>query len=176
MALPANWQPRETTLRLNSVADKVLFWGILAATVSAGLALWDSKVIWPTADLSGLRDFLARSAPYALCLVLLRFPNVRARAFGAGLACLTAVLRAIHVGYWLVFLSMIDLFVGGLYSPAFMGLTFLVMLSLAGNLLVFGVAVYQSRFHPGASWFFGLGVMLAAACIPFSCHGPKFPP
>jgi hypothetical protein len=71
---------------------------------------------------------------------------------------------------------MIDLFVGALYSPAFMGLTFLVMLSLAGNLLVFGVAVYQSRFHPGAPWFFGLGVMLAVACIPFSCHGPKFPP
>jgi len=28
VALPANWEPRETTLRLNSLADKVLFWGI----------------------------------------------------------------------------------------------------------------------------------------------------
>ena len=176
MALPANWQPRETTLRLNSVADKVLFWGILGATVSAGLALWDSKAIWPTSDLSGLRDFLARSATYIPCLVLLRLPNVRARAFGAGLACLTAVVRAIHVGYWLVFLSMIDIFVGGLYSPTIMGLTFLVMLSLASNLLVFCVAVYQCRFHSEASRFFGLGVLLAVACIPLSCHGPNFPP
>jgi len=65
MALPANWQPRETTLRLNSVADKVLFWGILAATASAGLALWDSKVIWPTSDLSGL-EISWPAAPHTL--------------------------------------------------------------------------------------------------------------
>jgi hypothetical protein len=155
----------------------VLFWGILGATVSVGLALWESKVIWPTSlELSGLRDFLARSAPYVLCLVLLRFPNVRARAFGAGLACLTSALRAVHVAYWLVFLSVIDIFVGGLYSPALLGLTFLVMLSLASNLLVFGVAVYQCRLHSGTSRFFGLGVLLAVMCIPLSCHGPKFLP
>jgi hypothetical protein len=176
MALPANWEPRETTPRLNSVADKVLFWGILGATVSAGLAIWDAKVIWPTSDLSRLRDFLARSAAYFLCLVLLRTPKVGARAFGAGLACLTAVLRAIHLGYWFVFLFMILIFVGGLYSPAILGLGFLVLFSLASNLLVFGVAVYQSRFHSSASRFFGLGVLLAAMFIPLSCHGPKFPP
>jgi hypothetical protein len=155
----------------------VLFWGILGATVSGGLAVWDAKVLWPTSDLiSGLRDFLAHSAAYFLCLVLLRFPKVGARAFGTGLACLTAVLRAIHLGYWFVFLFMILIFVGGLYSPAFLGLTFLVVFSLASNLLVFGVAVYQSRFHSGASRFFGLGVLLAVMCIPLSCHGPKFPP
>jgi hypothetical protein len=177
VALPANWEPRETTLRLNSVADKVLFWGILSATVSAGLALWSTKVIWPTSlELSGLGDFLARSAPYILCLVLLRFPNVRARAFGAGLAGLTSALRAVQVAYWSVFLFMIDIFVGGLYSPAILGLSFLVLFSLASNLLVFGVAVYQCRFHSGTSRFFGLGVMLAVMCIPLSCHGPKFPP
>jgi len=158
------------------VADKVLFWGILGATVSAGLALWSTKVLWPTSELSGLGDFLARSAPYTLCLVLLRFPNVRARAFGAGLACLTSALRAVHVAYWSVFLFMMLIFLGGLYSPAFLGLSFLVLFSLASNLLVFGVAVYQSRFHSGASRFFGLGVMLAVVCIPFSCHGPNFPP
>jgi len=55
-------------------------------------------------------------------------------------------------------------FLGDLYSPAILGLTFLVVFSLASNLLVFGVAVYQSRFHSGASRFFGLGVMLAIAC------------
>lgn len=176
MGLPANWEPRETTLRLNSGADKVLFWGILGATVSAGLALWDSKVLWPTSDLSGLRDFLARSAAYVLCLVLLRPPNVRARAFGAGLACLTAALRAIHLGFWLVPLFLILFFVGGLYSPAILGLSLLVMFSLASNLLVFGVAVYQGRSYSSASRFFGLGVLLAVMCIPLSCHGPKFPP
>jgi ABC-type xylose transport system permease subunit len=176
VALPANWGPRETTLRLNSVADKVLFWGILGATVSAGLALWDAKSIWPTSDLSGLRDFLARSAPYVLCLVLLRYPHVRARAFGAGLACLTAVLRAIHVGYWLVFLSMVVIFAGGLYSPVLVGLTLLVVFSLASNLLVFGVAVYQSGSYSSATRFFAIGVLLAAMCIPLSCHGPNFPP
>ena len=136
MDLPANWEPRGKTVRPNSVANKVLFWGILGATVSAGLALWRTKVLWPTSDLSGLGDFLARSAPYFLCLVLLRFPNVRARAFGAGLACLTAVLRAVHLGYWSVFLFMILIFVGGLYSPEIVGLTFLIMFSLASNLLV----------------------------------------
>jgi hypothetical protein len=144
------------------VADKVLFWGILSATVSAGLALWSTKVIWPTSlELSGLGDFFARSAPYILCLVLLRFPNVRARAFGAGLAGLTSALRAVQVAYWSVFLFMIDIFVGGLYSPAILGLSFLVLFSLASNLLVFGVAVYQCRFHSGTSRFFGLGVLLA---------------
>ena len=176
MGLPANWEPREKTVQLNSVADKVLFWGILGATVSAGLALWDSKAIWPTSDLSELRDFLARSAAYVLCLVLLRWPNVRARGFGAGLACLTAVLRAIHLGYWLVFWSMMIIFAGGLYSPTLLGLTFLIVFSLASNLLVFCVAVYQSGSHSGASRFFGLGVLLAVVFIPLSCHGPKFPP
>jgi hypothetical protein len=176
VALPANWEPRETTLRLNSVADKVLFWGILSATVSAGLALWRTKVIWPTSDLSGLGDFLARSAAYVPCLVLLRFPNVRARAFGAGLACLTSALRAVHVAYWSVFLFLMLAFTGGLYSPALLGLGFLVLFSLVSNLLVFCVAVYQSRVHSEASRFFGLGVLLAVVCIPLSCHGPKFPP
>src|SRR6266436_3128797 len=70
---------------------------------------------------------------------------------------------------------MILIFLGGLYSPAFLGLSFLVLFSLASNLLVFGVAVSQSRFHSGASRFFGLGVMLAVVCIHFSCHGPNFP-
>jgi hypothetical protein len=142
VALPANWERRETTLRLNSVADKVLFWSVLGATVSAGLAIWDAKVIWPASDLSGLGDFLARSAAYFLCLVLLRTPKVGARAFGAGLACLTAAVRAIQLGYWFVFLFMILIFVVGLYSPAILGLSFLVVFCLASNLLVFSVALY----------------------------------
>jgi len=153
-----------------------MFWGILGATVSAGLAVWDAKVLWPTSDLSGLRDFLARSSPYVLCLVLLRYPNVRARAFGAGLACPTAVLRAIHVGYWLVPLSLAVIFAGGLYSPVLVRLILLIVFSLASNLLVFGVAVYQSRSYFSAPRFFGLGVLLAVMCIPLSCHGPNFPP
>jgi len=140
-----------------------------------GLALCSTKVLWPTSQLSGLGDFLARSAPYTLCLVLLRFPNVRARAFGAGLACLTSALRAVHVAYWSVFLFMMLIFLGGLYSPAILGLSFLVLFSLASNLLVFGVAVYQSRFHWGASSVFRIRCNARGSVHTLQLPWPKFP-
>jgi len=84
-----------------------------------------------TSQLSGLGDFLARSAPYTLCLVLLRFPMFDPR-FGAGAGVSDIRRRAVHVApIWSCFFFIDAYFSGGLYSPAILGLSFLVLFSLA---------------------------------------------
>jgi len=150
----------------------VVVWGILGATVSAGLALCSTKVLLAHFTASGLGDFLARSAPYTLCWCCCASPMFEPALLAqAGVSDIRA--SSCSRGLLVVFLFMMLIFSGWPLLSGNPRVGFLVLFLLRAIYWCSVSRCIRVAFTGGRLGF-RIRCMLAVVCIPFSCHGPNF--